>query len=96
MQNRQHGAIALRIQEVIGLPATFERTGLRLAISHDANHEQIRVIEGSSESVQNCVSQLAALVNGIRQMRTAVTRHAARSGKLPKKKSHSGSVLGDF
>ena len=36
MQNRKHGAIAHGIQKPIGLPASFERTGFRLAVAHDA------------------------------------------------------------
>jgi hypothetical protein len=36
MQDRQHGSVARRIQELDSLPASFERAGLGFAVADDA------------------------------------------------------------
>ena len=63
VEDRQHCAVADRIEELDAFPGPFERPGLRLAIPDDGDGDQIRVIEGRAEGVREDVAELAALVN---------------------------------
>src|SRR6202161_725619 len=62
MQNREHSAIAHRIQKSIRFPVALERTGFRLAVAHYAQYYEIGVIESRAEGVNKRVPQLAAFV----------------------------------
>ena len=42
MQDRQHGAVAHRIEKFVGVPARGQRAGLRLAVADHAGRDQIR------------------------------------------------------
>ncbi|HEV7137710.1 MAG TPA: hypothetical protein VGN43_13820, partial [Steroidobacteraceae bacterium] len=63
MQDRQHRAVAGRIEELVRVPAGGERPGLGLAVADHAGDQQIRVVEGSAEGVRQRIPELAALVN---------------------------------
>src|SRR5262245_31529004 len=52
MQNGKHGAIADRVEELVALPASFQRTGFGFAVSDDAHREQVGVVEDSAVRVQ--------------------------------------------
>ena len=42
VQDRQHRAVARRVQELVGMPAGRQRAGFRLAVAHHAADQQIR------------------------------------------------------
>ena len=83
VQDRQHRAVARRVHELVGVPAGRERTGLRLAVAHDAADEQVGVVERRSVGVDQRVAQLAALVDRARRLGRDVARDAAGEGELP-------------
>ena len=83
VQDREHGAVARGVDELVGVPAGRERTGLGLAVAHDAAHEQVGVVEGRSVGVDERVAELAALVDRARRLRRDVAGDAAREGELP-------------
>ena len=58
-----HGAVARRIQALVGVPARGQRAGFRLAVSHHAASQQAGIVEHRAISMQQRVSQLAALVD---------------------------------
>ena len=45
VQNRQHRAVAHRVEKLVRMPARRQRTGLGLAVTDDAGDEQARVVE---------------------------------------------------
>ena len=45
MQDRQHRAVMRRIEELVGMPGSGERTGFGLAVADHAGDDQIRIVE---------------------------------------------------
>ncbi len=45
VQDRQHGAVSRRIEELVRVPRRGERPGLGLAIADDAGDDQVRIVE---------------------------------------------------
>ena len=52
MEDRQHGAVGDRIEELVRVPARRERTGLGLAVADDAGDEQIGIVERGAVGVR--------------------------------------------
>ena len=51
------------------MPARGQRPGLRLAVADDAEDDEIRVVEGRAEGVDEGVAELAALVDRAGRLR---------------------------
>jgi hypothetical protein len=83
VQDRQHGAVARGVDEFVRMPARRQRARLRLAVSDDAAHDQVSVVESRSVGVRERISELPALVNRSRCLRSDVARDPARVGELP-------------
>src|SRR5262249_5329460 len=96
MQNRQNDAIAHGIQEAIALPASLEGTGFGFAIANYADDEKVGIIKSGAKSVQERIAQFTALMDGIREMRTAVARHATRGREFAEEEAHTADIHGDF
>ena len=77
MKNRQHRAVANRIQEFVRVPARGERTSLGLAIADDAHGEEVGIVKHRAERVRERVAQFAAFVDGTRRFRRDVAGDAA-------------------
>ena len=77
VQDRQHGAVAHRIQELVRMPACGQRAGLGFAVAHDAKHDQVGVVEGGAVGVRQCIPELAALVDRARRFGRDVGGDAA-------------------
>jgi hypothetical protein len=45
VEDRQHGAVADRIDELVGMPGGGERPGLRLAVADHARDDELGVVE---------------------------------------------------
>ena len=82
VQDRQHGAVAARVEELVRVPARGERPGLGLAVADDAGDEQVGVVERGAEGVHERVAELAALVDRARRLRGGVARDPAGEGEL--------------
>ena len=52
MQNRQNGTIALRVQELVGMPGCGKRSGFGFPITDDARDDKIRIVESSAEGMR--------------------------------------------
>src|SRR5262249_52794709 len=89
VQDGQHGSVARRVQELIGMPARRQRARLSLAIAHDTADQEVRIIKSGTIGVRDRVSELAALMNGPRSFGGNVARDAARKRKLPEELLHS-------
>ena len=66
VQDRQHGPIVRRVEELVRVPARGQRAGLGLAVTHDAGDDQVRVVERRAIGVAQAVAQLAPLVDRAR------------------------------
>jgi hypothetical protein len=92
MEDRQHGTVARRVQEVDALPAAGERSGLGLAVAHHRGDDEVGVVERRAEGVDEHVAELAALVNRSRCGHADVARNPARRRELPKQPAHPRHV----
>ncbi len=64
------------------LPGAGQGTGLGLAVTDDARHDEVRVVERRAVRVRERVAELAALVDGSGRLRGGVGRDAAREREL--------------
>src|SRR5439155_23136787 len=85
-------AVAYRIYELVRMPACGQRSGLRLAVPHDAEDSQPGVVEGGPVRVHEGVTELSALVDRARCLGRVVTGDAARKRKLPEQLTEAGLV----
>ena len=67
VEDRQHGAVAARIEELVRVPARRERPGLGLAVADDAADEEIGVVECRTVGVGQRVPELTTLVDRTRE-----------------------------
>ncbi len=95
VKDRQHGAVAPGVQELVRVPAGRQRAGLRLAVSDDAEDGEVRVVESRAVGVKERVAQLAAFVYGSGRLGCDVARDAAWKRELPEELPHAGGVCGD-
>ncbi len=95
MQDRQHRAVAGRVQELVGMPGGGQRPGFRLAVADDAGDDQIGIVEHRPEGMAERIAQLAPLVDRARTFRRGVAGNAAGKGKLLEELLQSGLVLAD-
>ena len=57
VQDRQHGAVGPRVQELVRVPAGGQRARLGLAVADDAGDDQVGVVEGGAERVDERVAR---------------------------------------
>ena len=95
VEDRQDRPVALRIDELVGVPARRERPGLRLAVPDDAHGKQIRVVEHCAVRVRKRVAELPALMNRSRRLRSDMARDAAWKRELPEQTAEPLFVLAD-
>jgi hypothetical protein len=81
--DRQDRAVAGRVEEPDPLPRAFERAGLGLSVADDGHHDEVGVVEGRAEGVDQHVAELAALVDRARRRCTDVAGDAAGGRELP-------------
>lgn len=95
VEDRQHGPVVDGVEELVGVPGGGQRPGLRLAVADHTHDHQAGVVERRAVGVGEAVAQLAALVNGARDLRGDVTGHTTREGELAKHPLHAGEIHGD-
>ena len=95
MQDRQHRAVARRIEKLVRVPARRERPRLRLAVADHAGDDEIRVVEGRAVGVRQRIAEFAALVDRTRRLRRDVARNAAGERELGEEPLHPLLVLRD-
>ena len=52
VQDRQDRPVGRRVQELVGMPARRQRSGLRLAVADDAGDDQVGIVEGGAVGVR--------------------------------------------
>ena len=95
MEDRQHAAVAGRVEELVAVPAGGERAGLRLAVADDAGDDQVRIVERRPVGVAQGVPELAPLVDAARRLRGDVAGDAAGEAELLEQLLHPLGVLAD-
>ena len=96
VQDRQHGPVDDRVEELVRVPGGGERSGLGLAVAHHARHHQVGVVEGRAVRVDQGVAQLAALVDRTGRLGGGVAGDAARERELAEQAAHALLVLPDL
>ena len=92
VQDRQHSAVARRVQELVRVPARRQRPGLGLAVTDDARHDEARIVEGGTVGMGKRIAQLAALVDRAWGFRRQMAGNAARPRELAKQAAHAAAV----
>ena len=93
VQDWQHGAVAHRVEELVGMPARRERTRLCLAIADDCGDDEVGVVEGGAKGVRKRVAELTALVDGAGRLGRDMARNPARKRELGEEPLHPLLVL---
>ncbi len=93
VEDRQHRAVADRVQELVRMPGRGERTGLGLSVAHDTGHDQLGIVERHAVGVRERIAELAALVDRARRFRSDVATDVAGEGKLLEELLQSLGVL---
>ena len=96
MEDRQDHAVGFGVLELVQLPGGGQGSGLRLAVTHHAGGDEVRVIRHSAESVGQAVTQLTALVDGTGRLRGHMAGDAAGEGELLEQLLHAFLVPGDI
>ena len=95
VQDRQHRAVASRVQELVGMPARGQRAGLRFAVAHDAGDDQSGVVEGRPIGVGQRIAQFAPFMDRARHFGRHMAGHAVRPGELAKQPQQPVAVVFD-
>src|SRR4029450_9115556 len=95
MQNREDGAVAARIQELVCVPARRQRSRLGFAVADDAGDEEIRIVEGRAVRVRKGVAELASLVNRAERLWRNMAGNASWKRELPEEDAQPGFVASD-
>src|SRR5580693_7440652 len=82
VEDRQHGAVAHRIQKLVGMPARRKRPRLRFAVTDDRGYDEVRIVKGGAKGVRKRVTKLAAFVDRTRRLRSHMARNPARKREL--------------
>ncbi len=77
------------------MPRGCERAGFGFTVSHDAGHDEIRIVEGGAIGVRESIAQLPALVDRARSFGRGMAGDAPRKRELLKEISHALFVLGN-
>src|SRR5262249_27593817 len=93
MQDRQHAAIAGRVQELVAVPTGRQRACLGFAVADNAGYDEVVIIERGPVGMTKCVAQLASLVDAAGRLRGDVRRNAAGEAELLEQLLHSIRVL---
>ena len=93
VQDRKHGAVDARVEELVRVPAGGEGPGFCLAVSNDAGYEQIGIVERGPERMRQRIAELSAFMDRPGSLGSGVARDAAGKRELPEELSHAGGVL---
>ena len=95
VQDRQHGPVADRAEELVGLPRGGQRAGLGLAVTDDAGDDQARIVERGPEGMAERVTQLTAFVDRPRRRGRDVAGDPAGKRELGEQLLQPGFILAD-
>ncbi len=82
IEDRQHRAIADRVEKLADMPGGGQRASLGLAITDDRRDDQVGIVKGRPAGMRQDITQFAAFVDGAGRFRGAVAANAAGEGEL--------------
>src|SRR6185437_4944313 len=77
IEDRQHRAVADRVQILVGVPGGREWSSLCFTIANHNCYQQVGIIKSSSEGVGQAIPQFASFVYGARSFGSAVAADTA-------------------
>lgn len=89
MQDRQHSAVARRVEKLVRVPRGGKRPGFGFAVTDDAGDDKVRIVESGAIGMGKRVTQLAALVNRAGHIGRDMARNPTRKGELPEQLAHA-------
>ena len=96
VQDREHDSIGAGVDQLVGLPASGQRSGLRFAVADDGRNEKAGVVHHRAIGVRQRVSELSTLMDGSGGLRRVVRGDSARVGELAEELLQASLVLGDL
>src|SRR5262245_46659593 len=93
VEDRQHGPVANRVDELVRVPGGSERSGLGLAVPDHARDDEIRVVERRAIGMRQAVAELAAFMDRSRRLRRDVRPDRAGERELLEELLHSFFVF---
>src|SRR5271166_2743226 len=63
VEDRQNCAVGRRVQELVGMPASCQRSSLGFAVADHTGNDKVWIIERCSVGVRKGIAELAAFVN---------------------------------
>ena len=93
VQDRQHRAVADRVEELVRVPCGGQRSGLRLAVADHAGDDQIGVVERHAVRVGEAVPEFPAFVNRAGRLGRDVAADVAGERELLEELPHAFNVL---
>jgi hypothetical protein len=82
VEDGQDGAVAGRMEELVGVPARGQGPRLRLPVADHAGHDEVGIVEGGPVGVGQGVAELPALVDGAGGLGRRVAGDAPGEGEL--------------
>ena len=95
VEDRQNRAIACGIQKLVAVPSGCQRAGFRLAVTHHAGRNQVRIVEHGAKGMGQGIAQLAAFIDGTGGLRGNVAGNATGEGELLEQPLHTLNVPAD-
>ena len=95
MEDRQHGAVAGRIEKLVAVPAGGEWSGLGFAVADDASDDQIGVVERGPVGMAERIAELAPFMDAAGRFRGDVAGNSAGKAELLEQPLHSRDVWAD-
>ena len=78
------------------MPGCRQRSGFGLAVADDAGDDEIGIVEGRAEGMDQRIAELAAFVDRARRLGRDMARHAAGEGELLEQLPHAVRVHADL
>ena len=95
VQDRQHGAVTDRIEELVRMPARGHGPRFRFAIAHHRGDDEVGIVEGRAIGVRERIAKLAALVDRAWRLGRDMARNPAGKRELSEEPLHALHVLRD-
>ena len=95
VQDWQNRTIGNRVEELVGVPAGRQRSGLGLAVADNTGHDQVGVVESGAVGVRDGVAEFAPLMDRARRLRRHMARNAARERELGEEAVHALLIARD-
>jgi hypothetical protein len=95
VQDRQHGAVADRVEQLVDVPRRGQRAGFGLAVTDHAGRDEVGVVQHGSVRVRERIPEFSAFMDRAGRLRCDMGRDAAGERELREEALHAPLVAGD-